>query len=201
MGIIRQLDYGSFGGLYSCINLSQWPRFISGWLGGSLLFCHVPPTCSLAFSHPVAETIRCIRHATPLFCRQSHRPILFCVLFLFYFFSSLSWQPTIDLWLCSQCFKFQVQSLGLTVPTVILVMKSVMKSDPFVQTVWGISVISTRVAILMTLASALCQKIWEELSFHQRVENFFIFHRGAEVMRRIRHHKCQEFFKPHMNMI
>lgn len=128
MGIIRQLDYGSFGGLYSCINLSQWPRFISGWLGGSLLFCHVPPTCSLAFSHPVAETIRCIRHATPLFCRQSHRPNLFCVCFFLCIFVCVffSWQPTIDLWLCSQYFKFQVQSLGLTVPTVIL---QVMKSD------------------------------------------------------------------------
>lgn len=124
-----------------------------------------------------------------------------CVLFFVFFLCVcvfFSWQPTIDLWLCSQYFKFQVQSLGLTVPTVIL---QVMKSDPFVQTVWWISVISTRVAILITLVSALCQKIWEGLSFHQRVENFFIFHRSAELMRRIRHHKCQEFFKPHMDMI
>ncbi len=36
-----------------------------------------------------------------------------CVCFFFVFFS---WQPTIDLWLCSQHFKFQVQSLGLTCP-------------------------------------------------------------------------------------
>lgn len=50
--------------------------------------------------------------------------------------------------------------------------------------------------------STRCQKTQKELSFYQRLENFLIFHHSdISLMRHISHHKCQEFFKPHMDVI